>query len=216
MVTICIALYACVADPETKIASTQTSASLASLSEAEESFKRLYIQEIDKSRDLVKRSLLARAVVNKVKEAANDLEEKGDLLTLSMVIEAEEKAVRDLTEMAEHFQTPDELVKKKRQDFLDLALRLPQDDPNRKKLEAQAAAPELISKSLLDQLFVLMQLKAMRTEAERGLNELRDHITNLQEVHSAIDQWIQMDVKPSGEDVAKLVDEHAHFSARRK
>lgn len=236
-----ICLSACVADPETKIASTQTAVALASLDESEESFRRLYFQEVDKTRELVKRSLVARAVVYKVTEVANDLEAKGDLLTLSIKIEEEEAAVRGLIDEVEDLQTTesqtvaahspsvailegegkdnkkeqnarkqlDELVNKKRQDILGAAQLFPSDHPTRKELEAKAAAANVISQRILDQLFVLMQLKAMRMDAEKGLHDLRDYITSLQKVHSTIDQWIQMDVKASGEDIAKLVDEHA-------
>jgi hypothetical protein len=220
-----MAVFGCVADPETKVASSQTAVALSSLGEAEESFKRLYLQELDKTRDLVKRSLVARAVVDKVKELANDLEEKGDLITLSMELEGTDAAVRGLIdEVEDEAMAQDEskekkdkdvreqlgeFVKKKRKAILETAQLLPAENPTRKELEAKAGAAELISKKILDQLFVLMQLKLMRAEAAKGLQDLRDHIANLQAVHTTIDQWIQTDVKASGEDVAKLVDKHA-------
>lgn len=235
-------LSGCAADPETKLASTRAAVALASLGEAEHSFTRLYLHEIDNTRELVKRAVVARAVVDKVNELAGELEDKGDLLRLSLEIEGTEEAVRGLIEEVEmedfkvagqqpsatkdrsaatttgsdgtQDQTQDvqtqlkQFLNQKRQNMVKTAEMFPKDHPTRKELEAKAGAAELIGKSTLDQLYVLMQLRAMRAEAQAGLRDLRGHIAGLQAVHAKIDQWIQMDVKPSGAEIASLMEKH--------
>lgn len=236
----CAVLSGCATDPDTKIASNRAAVALASLGEAEHSFTRLYLQEIDNTRELVKRTMVARAVVDKVNDLAGELEDKGDLLNLSLQIESTEEAIRGLSEEVENLGVADQqslakqalsvetmagrdgrqdtaqevrtrlehFLDQKRQNMMKTAELFPKGHPTRRELEAKAGAAELIGQSSLDQLFVLMQLQAMRAEAQAGLRDLRGHIARLQAVHATIDQWIQMDVKPSGAEIATLMEKH--------
>jgi hypothetical protein len=230
---IIVILYSgCVAPNDVKLASSQTVIALKSLSEAEASFRRLYLQEIDRTRTSVERSIVAVTVVQRVNLLAGDLEAKGNLIALSRELEATERGTRAmidevgrLTDVVESAGKAEKAaaseqttarqsvraavqkyIDKKRDDLRATAALLPSGDPTRLELEARANDTALFDQRALERLYTILHLAAMRREAERNLVDLRGAIATLQVIHGQIDAWIQQDVTVSGESVAKLLD----------
>lgn len=86
-------LAGCVASSDVKIASSEVGAALSALDGAEGDFRGTFLRELEETRQLVGRSVVANAVVHKVRSLA-EAEKAGNLLQISEEIKNERDAAR--------------------------------------------------------------------------------------------------------------------------
>ncbi len=211
-------LTGCAAAPtDVKQASTDIDLGLAELTKAQRTFRDRYIQEIRATQDLVVRAFVASAMVRTV-ESLSDLEASGDLLVLSQTLTSERDAHTKLAALvrakrpkatAEAGDVVTSVLTDQAKNLEALAATLdPVDPATAETLRLRAAGLRGDDLPGFDHLVALVQLSQVERAVRDGMADLENTLQFLQLTHATLDDWIQTDVKVSGTEVAKLVQEH--------
>jgi hypothetical protein len=220
-VSVAAAGAGCATSPEVKKASTQMTAALTAMDQAKLDFKKVLLAEIDATRDQVARTMVARAVRQRLDETAARLGEEGDLVGLSDQIDA---VAQEIGQVAATFEkvtikpapSHDEIdaaitdVLDKRVKDLDKAIELLKDSPGvvaqlRRSREVSLSWGQPGSVVRLD-LETFVRLAGIRaTVSDVLLVQLENHLQALRQVQAVADSWIQTDVTVDGKQVADVV-----------
>lgn len=219
-----VLLAGCLAPTEVKQASSEVGVGLRSLKSAQRDFRDQFIDELEATRRLVGRAIVARAVVDTVNELSEQ-EAQGNLPKISKTIGVERDAwsTRVALVMAERpssekpEKTVERLVGGNEADALrESAVALEAAGLVETAAELRARATELdaafaggMPEWALEDLAVLVTLEKTKADVRRGLADLNDYLKFLQLVHGEIDEWIATDVTVSGAEVARLIERHA-------
>jgi len=222
LVVCCLLFISCAASNEVKQASSQVEVALTSLREAQGDLRNLYLRELEETRQLVGRAIVADAVVRKVNTLSKE-ELKGDLISISKAVKSQRDAYQFLVnEIMQTKPKKDEKAKDvvkaifddKRVKALRRVAKTFKAEGNTAsaiKLIERAEKLETASKDVKDfgDMVVIVQLEQAQADVRRGMKDLDDYLQFLQMIHSQVNEWITTDVTVKGEDVAALVEKHA-------
>lgn len=217
----CFAACSCAAPPDVKQASAQVVVGLDKLQEARRDFENAYLDALEEGKKVAARAIVARAVVRKVNQLSK-AEAGGNLIEISRAIRTERETFQKLLalvvkEKLQEDEDPAAAVRRIGNKAAALratakALEAAGKTESAKKLEKEAdeweagAALDDRDRSDIRNIFLLTRTQQ---ELRRGLKDLKSYITFLQLVHQQVHEWVMTDVKASGADIAKLIDEHA-------
>jgi hypothetical protein len=221
LVVCCLFFVSCAASNEVKQASSQVEVALASLREAQDDLRNFYLRELEETRQLVGRAIVADAVVRKVNTLSKE-ELKGDLISISKAAKSQRDAYQGLVN--EIMQTKpkkdekaEDLVKAifdrrvKALRSLATTFKAGGNTASAIKLIERAEELETASKDEKDfgDMVVIIQLEQSQADVRKGMKDLDDYLQFLQMIHSQVNEWITTDVTVKGEDVAALIEKHA-------
>lgn len=213
-------LSGCVTSTEVKQASAQVGVALNQLQQAQVSFRKVYMRELQEVRELAGRAIVADAVVQKV-ATLKQQEIDGDLIEISKAItherETYRKIVNEVLAVKPKSDHSDEdavsriLAPKRAVALRDSAVALDAagltDTANelREKANELDAQPSSLERDhqFLD-LVNLVILAGAQQDVQTGLQDLEQYIGFLRLIHTGVNEWIATDVTVKGEDIAKL------------
>ena len=214
-------LSGCVASTEVKQASAQVGVALDQLQNAQVSFRKVYVGELEEVRELAGRAIVADAVVQKV-GTLKQQEIDGDLIEISKAISHERETYRRIVaEVLAVKPKPNEtdedaviqILAPKRVAALrasadaleELGLTESAGELKRKADELDARPSSLEKDQQFTDLVVLVTLAGTQQDVKTGLKDLEDYIQFLRLIHSGVNEWIVTDVTVKGTDVANLI-----------
>jgi tartrate dehydratase beta subunit/fumarate hydratase class I family protein len=211
----------CAASNEVKQASSQVGVALTDLRETGDDFRTIYLRELEETRQLVGRAVVADAVVRKVKDLSAK-EEKGDLISISGSIKSQRDAYQVLVKKImqakpKEDQNPEDVVKailKKRASALRKSaevLSLSGKEESAHKLLQRAEKLETSPEDVenFGDMVVIVEIKQIKNHVREGMKGLDEYLQFLQMMHAQVNEWITSDVTVKGEDVAALIEKHA-------
>ena len=216
-------LSGCVASTEVKQASAQVGVALDQLQNAQVSFRKVYVGELEEVRELAGRAIVADAVVQKV-GTLKQQEIDGDLIEISKAISHERETYRRIVaEVLAVKPKPNEtdedaviqiLAPKRVAALRETAVALEEsgltesaDELKRKADELDARPSSLEKDQQFTDLVVLVTLAGAQQDVKTGLKDLEDYIQFLRLIHSGVNEWIVTDVTVKGTDVANLISQ---------
>lgn len=216
-------LSGCVASTEVKQASAQVGVALDQLQNAQVSFRKVYVGELEEVRELAGRAIVADAVVQKV-GTLKQQEIDGDLIEISKAISHERETYRRIVaEVLAVKPKPNEtdedaviqILAPKRVAALrasadaleELGLTESAGELKRKADELDARPSSLEKDQQFTDLVVLVTLAGTQQDVKTGLKDLEDYIQFLRLIHSGVNEWIVTDVTVKGTDVANLISQ---------
>ncbi len=224
--TLCLLLASCVASTEVKQASSQIGVSLTALREAQADLRDAYLRELEETRQMVGRAIVADAVVRKVHQMSKE-ELDGDLIAISSAINSEREAYRSLVDKILEAEpranesdsaVVNRVLKGRADDLRKSAADLEGFGATESAQELRDLAVQLESgKDGVDQyddMLVLVTLALTKEAVRTGIADLDQYVRYLQLVHAQVHEWITTDVTVKGDDVAALL-ERADALAKR-
>lgn len=217
LVSFLVSLVGCVSPQSVKMASTEMTATLLELRQAQKTMRDLYLVEIDQTRRVVEEAMVAQRTT-KVVRSLTDEEANGDFIEISKAISEARKKLRDTIDIVVQSNAPtiDDFLKSEAAKFRTRADTIESTNPQlATKLRDQAqnlesgGHPKDWDPDVKAGLQVLVELKAMKSEAAAGLANLERHITVMQKIHAVIDDWIQTDVTVDGAKIATVIKNNA-------
>lgn len=214
-------LSGCVASTEVKQASAQVGVALDQLQNAQVSFRKVYVGELEEVRELAGRAIVADAVVQKV-GTLKQQEIDGDLIEISKAISHERETYRRIVaEVLAVKPKPNEtdedaviqILAPKRVAALrasadaleELGLTESAGELKRKADELDTRPSSLERDRQFSDLVVLVTLAGTQQDVKTALKDLEDYIQFLRLIHSGVNEWIVTDVTVKGTDVANLI-----------
>lgn len=186
----------CVANQDVKTASTEVSKTLVTMRGAEQEFAEALLAEVKETKRQVARAVVASIVYAEIRRLADELETKGDLITLSQKIsdaEARADAFMQKLEAATPPANPDtENIGR----WVATLLSTP-DLPAPPDALARIGATE-------EQVRAYLRLTQLQNKTQQGLLvELDQHLNAIATVHAQVDRWIQTDITVDGDKMAQ-------------
>jgi len=214
-------LSGCVASTEVKQASAQVGVALDQLQNAQVSFRKVYVGELEEVRELAGRAIVADAVVQKV-GTLKQQEIDGDLIEISKAISHERETYRRIVaEVLAVKPKPNEtdedaviqiLAPKRVAALREAAVALEEsgltesaDELKRKADELDTRPSSLERDQQFTDLVVLVTLAGTQQDVKTALKDLEAYIQFLRLIHSGVNEWIVTDVTVKGADVANLI-----------
>ncbi|MGQ4807208.1 hypothetical protein NKDENANG_00552 [Candidatus Entotheonellaceae bacterium PAL068K] len=217
LVSFLVSLVGCMSPQSVKMASTKMTATLLEVHQAQKTMRDLYLMEIDETRRVVEEAMLAQRTT-KVVRSLTDEEANGDFIEISKEISEARKKLRDTIAMfvQSDAQTIDDFLKSEAAKFRASAVEIESTKPQlaaRLRNQAQhlesGGRPQDWDPDVETGLQVLVELKAMKSEAAAGLANLERHLTVIQKIHAVIDDWIQTEVTVDGAKIATVIKNNA-------
>jgi len=204
----------CVSSSDVKLASTQMTTALKTMSDAEALFKQKLLAEIDATRNQVALAYVARMVKDKINRSAADVQ-AGNLLTVAADIDSARDgeqqfitSVMAITVLPADYSQRAPDTEKIVKDFIESETKRHRAslssirDPAIKQ-EVQSKIDALESHATDFEVLTLVRLAGMRSNVDKNLfGQLDTHVAVLKAIHQEVDTWVKTDVTVSGKDVA--------------
>lgn len=207
---------------EVKQASSEVNVALSTLRAAQQDFGAEYLAELEETRQLIGRAIVADAVVRTVNKLAEQ-ERSGNLIAISRQIKAERDAYRRLVDliMNEPIQAGDstaiivvDRVLKRQASALRVAATILESEgkaADAVKLQATAAQLGELEIGQKDDMLALVELGMTKNVVRQGLRDLDNYLAFLNIIQAQLHEWVSTDVKVRGNEVARLIATHQHL-----
>lgn len=207
-------LVGCASTPEVKQASAQVGVALAELDKAQAEVRDVYVRELEETRQIAGRAIVADAVVDKVGEMSEE-EINGDLIALSTAIAAERQAFRALVdeilalgpgEAEESRDVVDAFFQGRISELRRLAAGDVVDPATAAELRQAADKLEQNQQEeYYDDMVNLVELAKTQQDVRTAISDLADYVALLRIIHAQVNEWITTDVTVKGDQVADLI-----------
>lgn len=229
-----LAAGGCASSPDVKMASTRMTQALGELQGSISAFQRLYLSEIEKTRDEIGAAIVARSVRGRIAELSQSFDEpewrekfqRHGLIALSEEIEAtQDSALRMVRLVASERPEGEEtgaaalerIALGQAQNLRTSAEALRQSGLETEAVELERRAAEIeadagtLFRDPINQAYfeALLELGASQAEIPQNLAQLKALVRVLQQTHAVVHDWVMTDVSVSGEEVAGLLEKHA-------
>ena len=226
----------CASSPDVKVASSQMSQALDEYEHNLLSFRDAWMAEIDKTRVELGNALVARAVKYRIEQLSQESNgfsnatwqkefKKRGMIALSEEIESTQEAARRYVRRLLDTNLEDksvsdvlsELNQENKSALLALADMLESNKPAKARRVREYANSldmrnEIIEDSMVRSYAAqILEWGALKKEIPENLGNLQQVVAALKTTHTTVDNWIQTDVKVSGQQIAEMVETHAKF-----
>lgn len=224
LILVLLLMTGCAASTTTEVkqASSEVNAALTTLRAAQKDFGAVYLTELEETRLLIGRAIVADAVVRTVNKLAEQ-ERSGNLIAISRQIKAERDAYRRLVNliMNEPIQAGDStasivvdrVLKRQASALRVSATILESEGKAAEALRLQARAEQLgeLAIEQKDDMLALVELGMTKNVVRQGLQELDNYLAFLNIIQAQVHEWVSTDVKVRGNEVARLIETHQHL-----
>jgi hypothetical protein len=187
----------CVANQDVKTASKEVSLTLATTRGVEKDFAEALFDEVERTHEQLKRTLVARVTYERIERIANNLEATGDLIGLSKQISDAEQRATAFVNLVDTATPPPEIEKADVTAWV-RSLATPSAAPAADPLADIGINPE--------QIRTLLLVRQLRGNAKGVMDQMDTHLAAIAALHEQVDAWIQTDVTVHGEDAAKAIE----------